>query len=155
MSGKYKKSHPLNYNTSPIKQYKQCFNPQTNYGIRALESFLIYKKQITQYKAIITKVLKARNRLLDQRYKGCYYAAAPQSRYYVKSTVFAFNPLTAKAQGSRMGKGNGSVVDHYFPVKAGRVIFELINVTLQDAEECVKLLKPKIAVPIRLMPTRY
>jgi len=152
MSLKFKKYHTIAYNKTNITQEKQGL--QGSYGIKALESFCIYKSQILQYKAIITKILKLHNRHNEQKLKGSYYNSS-FLRSHVKTNVFPYNPETIKSQGSRMGKGKGAVDDFYFPVKAGRVIFELINVDLINAQRCLELIKPKIPVHIKLTVVNY
>lgn len=153
MSLKYKKPHTVTYIKTNTLQNRQGFKG-VSYGLRALDSFNIYKKQIIQYKAVITKILKAHNKTLDQHYKGCFYNKT-YCRASVDLSVFPFNAETAKSQGSRMGKGKGPVSDYYFPVKSGRILFELSGVDLNIVEQCLKMLKSKVPVSLRIVKLSY
>lgn len=153
MSSKYRKPHTLTFIGDISFKQRQGFT-LSSYGIRVLGSFNITKKQILQYKAIITKALKALNRANDHHYKGLFYDVSP-SVALSKLNAYPYNSLTSKSQGSRMGKGKGSVEDYYFPLKAGTVLIELGNVDAATAEHCYDILKYKMPVPIRLVSLSY
>lgn len=153
MSNKYRKPHTLTFVGDISFKQRQSFT-LSSYGIRILKAFNITKKQISQYKAVITKALKALNRANDHYYKGLYYQTTPPIALS-KVNAYPYNSLTSKSQGSRMGKGKGSVEDYYFPIKAGTVLIELGYVDVSTAEHCYKILKYKMPVPIRLVSLSY
>ncbi|KKU11941.1 MAG: 50S ribosomal protein L16 [Parcubacteria group bacterium GW2011_GWB1_45_7] len=75
------------------------------YGIQALESAWLDSKQIEAGRRAITRALKR------------------EGMVWIR--VFPDKPITKKAAEVGMGKGKGAV-DHYaFPVRPGRVIFEV------------------------------
>lgn len=153
MSNKFKKPHTVTYINTQTIQYRQGFKG-TSYGLRALDSFNIYRRQIAQYKAVITKILKAQNKRLDQYSKGCFYDVS-SVRSSLDLTVYPFNAETAKSQGSRMGKGKGPIDEYYFPVKAGRILFEISNVDKSTVDLCADMLRSKIPVAFRVVPLKY
>ncbi len=60
--------------------------------------------------------------------------------------VFPDKPITAKPQEVRMGKGKGAV-DHYVAqIKPGRIMFELEGVSLEIAQEALRLAAQKLPV---------
>lgn len=153
MSNKFRKPHTISYKNTNIMQYRQGLRGNS-FGFRALEPFNLYKRQILQYKAIITKILKAQNKSLDQYYKGCFYNKVVLHSS-VNTGIFPYNAETIKSQGSRMGKGKGAVDDYYFPVKAGFILFELTNVDYTTAERCAVILQYKFPVKIRVVSLTY
>jgi ribosomal protein L16/L10AE len=155
MSGKYKKHHTISYINKNIIQHNQRLVLGT-FGICIKQSTNFYQKQLVQYKAIVVKLLKQANKLKDKRDKtGFIQKTTKIMLCKVKTTAYPYNAETSKAQGSRMGKGKGAINDHYFPAKAGFVLFELMNVNELLANLCFTALKPKISVPIQLIKLVY
>jgi len=75
------------------------------YGIQALESAWLNSRQIEAGRRAITRSLKR------------------EGRVWIR--IFPDKPVTKKAAEVGMGKGKGAV-DHYvFPVRPGRIIFEV------------------------------
>ena len=75
------------------------------YGMQALESAWLNSRQIEAGRRAITRALKR------------------EGKVWIR--VFPDKPVTKKAAEVGMGKGKGSV-DHYvFPVRPGRIIFEV------------------------------
>ncbi len=153
MSNLYRKPHTITYINKYKFKYRQGFT-FSSYAIRILDSANLYKKQLVQYKSIITKILKSLNKANDVHFKNYFYLNQP-GRVLQKLTVYPYNSETVKSQGSRMGKGKGSVDDYYFPVQAGTVLFEFSNIDYNTALECFLALKFKISVPIRLIKLKY
>jgi|SRR3989338_473575 len=153
MSNKFRKPHTITHILNSSFKQRQGFT-LNSYGIRILASFNITKKQISQYRAVVMKILKALNRSNDRYYKGLYYSDAPNVALH-KLNAYPFNSQTIKSQGSRMGKGKGAVEDYYYPVQAGSVLIELGNVDKAAAEQCLEALKYKMPVSIRLVSLIY
>ncbi len=89
------------------------------YGLKALEPSWLNSKQIEAARKTITNHLKRSGRLWIR--------------------VFPDKPVTMRPPETTMGGGKGSV-DHYvFPVKPGRVIFEIDGVDGDMAKEALRL----------------
>lgn len=92
--------------------YGQC-------GLKALESAWLDSKQIEAARKAITGFLKR------------------QGRLWIR--VFPDKPVTKQAPEKTLGGGKGSV-DHYvFPVRPGRIIFEIDGVDKKIAEEALRI----------------
>ena len=88
------------------------------FGLKALESSWINSRQIESARRTITNFLKREGRLWIR--------------------VFPDKPVTARPPEVTMGGGKGSV-DHYvFPVRPGRIIFELDGSTPEKMKEALK-----------------
>ena len=60
--------------------------------------------------------------------------------------IFPDKPITKKAAETKMGKGKGSV-DHYvFPVKPGRILFELDGISYKKVKEAFRLANSKLPI---------
>jgi large subunit ribosomal protein L16 len=65
--------------------------------------------------------------------------------------IFPDKPITRKGTEVPMGGGKGSV-DHYvFPVKPGRIIFELEGISEQQAKEALEKASDKIPVKAKFI----
>lgn len=65
--------------------------------------------------------------------------------------VFPDKPVTKKPAETRMGKGKGGV-DHYSAVvKPGRVLFEVGNVTREDAQRALSIAAGKLNIRTRFV----
>ena len=90
-----------------------------SYGIKALEPAWLNSKQIESARRTITNFLKRSGRLWIR--------------------VFPDKPITIRPPETTMGGGKGSV-DHYvFPVRPGRIIFEIDGVEKDVATEALRL----------------
>ena len=63
---------------------------------------------------------------------------------HLKVNGFSNIPVTAKALGIRMGKGSGSISSWVFPVKRGRILFELKGVSFDIAKAALRSASYKI-----------
>lgn len=94
------------------------------YGLKALESAWLNSRQIEAGRKTITNFLKRSGRLWIR--------------------VFPDKPITQQAPEKTLGGGKGAV-DHYvFPVKPGRIIFEIDGVEKAVAEEALRLASHKL-----------
>lgn len=65
--------------------------------------------------------------------------------------IFPDKPITARPPELTMGGGKGAV-DHYvFPVRPGRVLFEMDGVTAEIAREALRLAGHKLPVRTRII----
>ena len=80
-------------------------------------------------------------------------------RYFKKGgklwiRIFPDKPVTKKGTEVPMGGGKGSV-DHYvFPIKPGRIIFEVDGIKEEQAREALKKAAAKLPVKTKII-TRY
>jgi len=124
-----------------------------NYSIRALAGFNFKKNQIEACKKAILKVLKQENKLIEKK-----LSILDNKKDYFCSLKIALYPnfaMSEKPKEVRMGKGKGAVSYYYFPVKKGRVIFELKNVTNITALTCFSEIFHKVPKPLRLVSSFY
>lgn len=69
----------------------------------------------------------------------------------LKVNGFPYIPITKKAIGLRMGKGVGSIELWVFPVKKGRILFELIDVPLEIGRIALKAAAHKLNLPTKII----
>jgi len=101
------------------------------FGLKALESSWITSRQIEAARKTITNYMKRNGRLWIR--------------------IFPDKPVTIRPPETTMGGGKGSV-DHYvFPVRPGRVLFEIDGVDEATAKEALRLASYKLPVKTRLM----
>ena len=78
------------------------------------------------------------------------------SRYFRRGgkiyiRIFPDKPVTKKPAETRMGKGKGAVEYWVSVVKPGRVIFEVANVTEEQAKEAFRLASHKLPIKTRMV----
>jgi large subunit ribosomal protein L16 len=65
--------------------------------------------------------------------------------------IFPDKPVTKKPQEVRMGKGKGAVEYWVSVVKPGRVLFEVANVTEEQAKEAFRLASHKLPIRVKMV----
>ncbi len=65
--------------------------------------------------------------------------------------IFPDKPVTKKPQEVRMGKGKGAVEYWVSVVKPGRVLFEVANVTEEQAKEAFRLAGHKLPIATKMV----
>ena len=86
--------------------------------------------------------------LTSQQIESAYRAIARSLRKEGKiwMRIFPDKPITKKAAETKMGKGKGSV-DHYvFPVRPGRILFELDGISYEKVKEAFRLANSKLPI---------
>jgi large subunit ribosomal protein L16 len=78
------------------------------------------------------------------------------SRYFRRGgkiyiRIFPDKPVTKKPQEVRMGKGKGAVEYWVSVVKPGRVLFEVANVTEEQAKEAFRLAGHKLPIKTKMV----
>lgn len=97
------------------------------FGLKALEAKWVTSRQLEAARRVIIRYLR----------KG--------GKLWIR--IFPDKPVTTKGTEVPMGGGKGSV-DHYvFPVKPGRVIFEIEGITLSQAQDALR--KAAAKLPMR------
>lgn len=94
-----------------------------------------------------------RGRLTNQQIEACRVAI---NRYFKRRgkvwiRIFPDKPVTKKPAETRMGKGKGAP-DHWVAViRPGRVLFEVGNVTKEEAQNALRRAAAKIGVRTRFV----
>ena len=102
-----------------------------SFGLRALETKWLTARQIEAGRRAIIRYLR----------KG--------GKLWVR--VFPHKPVTQKGQEVPMGGGKGAV-DHYvFPIKPGRIIFELEGITEDMAKEAFSKAADKLSIKTKFI----
>jgi large subunit ribosomal protein L16 len=65
--------------------------------------------------------------------------------------IFPDKPVTKKPQEVRMGKGKGAVEYWVAVVKPGRILFEVANVTEEQAREAFRLASHKLPIDVKMV----
>lgn len=101
------------------------------YGMQALERGKITNRQIEACRVAISRYFSRKGKV------------------WIK--VFPDKPITKKPAETRMGKGKGAV-DHWVaPVKPGRVLFEVANVSREDAQSALVRAAAKLGIKTRFV----
>ena len=102
-----------------------------SYGIKTLEARWISVKQIEAARRAILRYLK----------KG--------GKLWIR--IFPDKPVTSKGVEFSMGGGKGSVSHYVFPVKPGRIIFELEGVKEEVAREALNRAGDKLPIKTKFV----
>jgi len=101
------------------------------YGLKSLDAAWLTSRQIEAARKTITNFMKRNGRLWIR--------------------VFPDKPVTLRPPETTMGGGKGNV-DHYvFPVRPGRMLFEIDGVDKATAEEALRLASHKLPVKTRII----
>jgi large subunit ribosomal protein L16 len=110
---------------------KGCFVDFGDFGMQALDRGWLTSRQIEACRVTI-------NRFFSRKGK-------------VWIRVFPDKPVTKKPAETRMGKGKGST-DHWVAVvKPGRVLFEVANVTREEAQQALRLAAAKLPIKTKFV----
>jgi len=102
-----------------------------SYGLKSLETRWISGRQIEAARRTILRYLK----------KG--------GKLWIR--IFPQKPITSKGTEFSMGGGKGSVSYYAFPIKPGRIIFELEGIKEEVAREALKIAADKLPVKTRFI----
>ena len=69
---------------------------------------------------------------------------------YIK--IFPDKPITKKAAETRMGSGKGNPEYFVAPVKAGRILFEVVGLPEADAREALRKAIHKLPIRCKIVP---
>ena len=111
------------YRTNTLKLYK--------YGLKVMSNGIISSVVLEAARRSITSKLKRTGNL---RING-----------------FSSIPITAKSLGVRMGKGVGSISGWVFPVKKGRILFELDGISIDLAKAALKSAANKLPLKTKFV----
>ena len=102
-----------------------------SFGLQALENAWVSSKHIEAGRRAITNYLKRSGKLWIR--------------------IFPDKPITKRPPESRMGKGKGKVEFYVFPVKKGRILFELDGVSEDLAKEAFRRAGSKMPMKVKFI----
>jgi len=102
-----------------------------NFGLKSMDTKWITARQIEAARRAIIRYLK----------KG--------GKLWIR--IFPDKPVTSKGTEVPMGGGKGSVSHYVFPIKPGRIIFELAGVDEETAKEAFKKASAKLPVKTKFV----
>jgi len=102
-----------------------------SFGLKSLESRWISSKQLEAARRAIIRYLK----------KG--------GKLWIR--IFPQKPITRKGTEVPMGGGKGSVEFYVFPIRPGRIIFELEGIKEEQAREAFKKAVAKLPVKTKFI----
>jgi large subunit ribosomal protein L16 len=101
------------------------------YGLQALEPIWLTSRQIEAARRVIQRYLKRTGKLWIR--------------------VFPDKPYTQRAAETRMGSGKGGVEYYVAVVRPGKMLFELANVSPEQAKEAFRLAGHKLPIRTQLV----
>ena len=125
---KYRRVHRLPYE-GHAKGNTELHNGE--YGLMAMEGAWITANQIEAARVAMTRYMK----------RG--------GKVYIN--IFPHMPLTKKPLGTRQGKGKGNVEEWVAVVKAGKIMFEVKDVTEEIAREALRLASHKLPIKTKFV----
>jgi large subunit ribosomal protein L16 len=125
---KYRRVHRL-----PYEGHAKGNTKVTNgeYGLQAKEGAWITSNQIEAARVAMTRYMKRGGK--------------------VWVNIFPHMPLTRKPLGTRQGKGKGNVEAWVAVVKAGKIMFEIDEVTEDVAREALRLASHKLPIKTKFV----
>ena len=108
-----------------------CFVDFGEFGMQALDRGWVSAQQIEACRITI-------NRFFSRKGK-------------VWIRIFPDKPITKKPAETRMGKGKGAPSQWVAVVKPGRVLFEVGNVSREDAQKALRLASAKLPIKTRFV----
>ena len=94
-----------------------------------------------------------RGKISNRQIEACRVAI---SRYFSRKgkvwiRIFPDKPITKKPAEVRMGKGKGGVDRWVAPVKPGKILFEVANVTREEAQQALVRAAAKLPLKTRFV----
>ena len=125
---KYRRVHRLPHEGRSRGNRELSFG---EYGLQAKEGAWITANQIEAARIAMTRYMKRGGR--------------------VWINIFPHMPLTKKPIGTRQGKGKGNVEEWVAVVKKGKVMFELAEITEEQAREAFRLASHKLPIKCKFV----
>ena len=105
-----------------------------SFGIKSLEASRITSRQIEAARIAMTRAMKR------------------EGQVWIR--IFPDKPITKKPAEVRMGKGKGSPEYWVAVVKPGTILFESVGVSLETAQESLRLAAQKLPVKTKFVVRR-
>lgn len=102
-----------------------------SFGLKSLETKWITANQIEAVKKVISKSFKRKGKLWIR--------------------IFPYKPVTAKGAETPMGGGKGAVSHYVFPVRPGRILFEVDGIDEAQAKEIFKKATNKLPIATKFI----
>lgn len=102
-----------------------------SFGLKALEAKWISSRQIEAGRRVILRYLK----------KG--------GKLWIR--IFPAKPITRKGAETPMGGGKGSVEFYAFPIRPGRIIFEIEGIKEEQAKEAFQKAAAKLPIKTKFI----
>lgn len=102
-----------------------------NFGLKSLSSSRIKDSQMEAIRKYLIKNLKKTDKFWFR--------------------IFPFLSITSKPIETRMGKGKGNIAFYFFPLKAGRVLFEFQGISLKLAIKINLSINSKLPIQTKLI----
>lgn len=102
-----------------------------NFGLKSLSSARIKDCQLEAIRKYLIKNLKKTDKFWFR--------------------IFPFLSITSKPIETRMGKGKGSIAFYFFPLKAGRVLFEFQGISLKLAININTSVNSKLPIQTKII----
>ena len=109
-----------------LKDFRTSYLKDFNYGLKVLDNAVVDSTVLEAARRSITRKLKRIGT--------------------IKINGFPDIPTTSKPVGVRMGKGVGSIESWVFPLKKGRILFEIKGVSLELAKSALRSASYKLPV---------
>jgi len=119
--------------------HRKVFNRlgQKRKGQRKRGSYLAFGSiglKATSSSWLTSRQIEAGRKVLSRRCKGAK----------ITIRVFPWRPVTAKGLNATMGSGTGSIEYFMFPVKPGRIIYEIQGANYDVAKQALKVASYKL-----------
>lgn len=101
------------------------------FGLKAMEAVWVTSRQIESARRTITGSMKR------------------QGRLWIR--IFPDKPITRRPPETTMGGGKGSVEYYVFPVRPGRILFEMDGTTPEVAKRALKLASYKLPCKTKIV----
>ncbi|MFN7088594.1 MAG: 50S ribosomal protein L16 [Candidatus Paceibacteria bacterium] len=105
-----------------------------SYGLKALEARWITSNQIEAARKAMTRFVQRGGKIWIR--------------------IFPDKPVTARPPEVTMGGGKGAVSHYVFPVKPGRILFEMDGVSEEVAKEALRLAGAKLPIKTKFVRSR-
>jgi large subunit ribosomal protein L16 len=119
--------------------YGQRRNGQRLRGSKV--SFGDFGLKATQSKWLTSRQIEAARKVISKHCKG--------AKIYIR--VFPLRPVTGKGLGMPMGSGVGAIDYFMFPVKPGRIIFEIRGATVLDMKKAFRIAAYKLPFTCKIV----
>jgi len=128
---KFRKTHKGKMKGNAKRGFELAFG---SFGIKSLEESWITARQIEAARIAVTRFMKR------------------EGQVWIR--IFPDKPITKKPAEVRMGKGKGAPEYWVACVKPGRILFETEGVTLETAQEALRLAAQKLPVLTKFVVRR-
>lgn len=129
---KHRKWHKGRSKGTERRGTEVCFG---SFGLKSMGTKWLKASQIEAARRAITRNLKRKGKLWIR--------------------IFPAKPITSKGSEVPMGGGKGSVSYYVFPIKPGRIIFELDGVEEELAKEAFKKASDKLPVATKFVKRAF